>query len=96
MPPKRHHETKAVRLKVVADTEPLLSAIAAIQVANRSLQALDRGIDIPHSIAELVSIQSDVGPAVGAGVLRVRFEPSDRLCKLVAALGTGNLDLTAV
>jgi hypothetical protein len=89
--PKPIRPAGVVRLTILADVDDLLSAIAAIDVPNGLAQIAQCGFDLAHPIPELVKIQANCDAAVRTGVLRVCFEPSDRLRDLVAGLRTGDL-----
>ena len=93
---RQDRPVETARLTILADVDELLSAIAAVDVADGLVQLVEADINLTHFGPELVEIQADCDAAVRTGVLRVRFEPSDRLRDLVATFRAGDSQFGAV
>lgn len=80
----------SVRLRLTTPIDGILAMLRQVaqrrpEFAKGILRALKRG-------DEFVSLKVDRAAAVGAGELIIRLDPSDRLRRLMSALGAGDSD----
>jgi hypothetical protein len=94
MRPIHHHERQeSATVRLTADSSALL---ALIDSADRALEVVHSGVDLPKFPKELVSVEMDAAVAPGAGEVGVRFQPSEGFRGFVAALRAGDVDFGAV
>jgi hypothetical protein len=95
--PPRHRERSlsdtqsVVRLNLEANN--LIDALndLSAEISKRPMKLSVSPLDFGDLSTELVRVEFDPS-AASAGELSIRFNPSDRLCSLLAAVRAGNID----
>ena len=80
----------SARVRIRCDARPLLDAIRTVAVPASDPEVADGLLDSFQLSQEVVLVQLDPRSAP-AGEVIVRLEPSDRLRRLAAAAGAGNV-----
>ena len=80
-------------LKIHCDLDALDAALQSLsELAEHRTEVVQRFLDGIDSFSELVRIDAESLPALGAGQLRIALQPSDRLVEFLAAVRAGKFD----
>ena len=80
------------RLVLQSDAGPLLDALNQVRASLEPLHEVRDGLlDLCEFPSELVRLEADSLAASGAGQVFIRFQPSDRLLSLLAAVRAGDV-----
>ena len=83
-----------IEVRITCERSPeLVRAIASLEeLAKRSPERVQRFLDCPLCLSELIRVDGNHLAASGAGDLRVLLEPSYRFLDFLAASGTSKRD----